>query len=236
MKSACSAWGLARETHDLGAARPSVNQTAVASHRSRAGHKVLVVSSDAMVGALIGSLVELARLEPVFPRPGESADEALRRIRPVLLVLLDAGSEVTRSDLFLTRVSRARVPVAVFGSRRAISEHSAWLDARRLRAYALPDQFNGVLELLDRLPANGASRRTAARRALPGAPDTVFHDRRGTEWLVYDRRGTERRKDVVNRRFVSDTGETRHCLLSAAEAADRSVEALAAQLARSVQD
>lgn len=221
---------------DLPASQPSVNQTAVAPHPSRAGHKVLVVSSDAMLAALVGSLVELARLEPAFPRPGESADVALRRIRPVLLVLLDVGSEMTRSDLFLTRVSRAGVPVAVFGPRRAISEHAAWFAGRGLRAYALPEQVDAVLELLDRLSGDDGSRRGAGRRSISGPPDTVFQDRRGREWLVYDRRGTERRRDVVNRRFISDTGETRYCLLSVAEAADRSTQALAAQLDRSVED
>lgn len=189
-----------------------------------------------MLSALIGSLVELARLEPAFPRPGESADVALRRIRPVLLVLLDASSEVTRSDLFLTRVSRAGVPVVVFGPRRAISEHAAWFAARGLRAYALPEQVDAVLQLLHPLSVENGSRRRAGRRSISGPPDTVFHDRRGKEWFVYDRRGTERRRDVVNRRFISDTGETRYCLLSVAEAADRSAEALAAQLARSVED
>jgi hypothetical protein len=72
------------------------------------------------------------------------------------------------------------------------------------------------------------------------APDgtRILSDRTGTRWMVYDRRAsTDRRTGgvdgVLERVFVSDSGESRRCDMSPDEAARASADALAEQLARS---
>src|SRR5688572_31352308 len=79
-----------------------------------AHQKVLILSDDPVAAALIGALVERARLEPTFMTAGESADRALARVKPALAILVDALSDTAGSDIFLARARGRRVPVAVF--------------------------------------------------------------------------------------------------------------------------
>jgi CheY-like chemotaxis protein len=48
---------------------------------------VLVVSRDALAAALLGALVELEGYAPHFVRDGEPARDALRRVRPVAVLV-----------------------------------------------------------------------------------------------------------------------------------------------------
>lgn len=43
---------------------------------------VLVLSTDVLAAALLGALVEMAGYTPSFARPGEPARDAIRRVRP----------------------------------------------------------------------------------------------------------------------------------------------------------
>jgi DNA-binding response OmpR family regulator len=52
---------------------------------------VLVVSPDALAAALLGALVEIDGYAPRFARRGESPRDALRRLRPAV-VLVDCGA------------------------------------------------------------------------------------------------------------------------------------------------
>ena len=76
------------------------------------------------------------------------------------------------------------------------------------------------------------------RVEVAGPGELVFHDATGRRWSVYDRRGEDRRRlvvdDLVERVFVSETGEVRTSALAESEAAARSAADLSAQLARAV--
>lgn len=195
----------------------------------RAGQSVLIIAQDPMLAALVGCLVETARLEPAFARDGEPPDEAIRRVRPVLLLLLDIEEPAAVTDLVLARARRADIPVALFGPHQAIVAQSAWIRERNLRAFSLPEDIQRFIETLNHLRRGERLRRAGDRRASP-QPERVFRDPTGTRWAVYDRRGNDRR--AVDRNFVSENGERRHCVLSDEEARQQSDAALAAQLAR----
>ena len=199
-----------------------------------AGQKVLIIAHDALLAALVGSLVETARLEPAFALQGEPPDAAIARVRPVLLLLLDAEDGLAESDLFLARARRADIPVLLFGSRVAIRARDAWIQERSLAAFELPAEVERLIATLNHFRRGEGLRRLGERRQVPIAayrPDHVFHDDAGRKWSVYDRRGADRRQGV-ERHFVSDSGEIRSCVLSGEEAQAASGDALADQLAR----
>src|SRR6476646_9801142 len=61
--------------------------------------KVLILTPHAMTGALLGMLVELSQLEPVFADLTERPEEALARHLPLLLVVADGDIDTFKSDL-----------------------------------------------------------------------------------------------------------------------------------------
>src|SRR5437016_14553168 len=81
----------------------------------RADHKVLIIASDPLLGALVGSLVEATRLHATFPRENERPEDALARVRPLAAILVDAITSESESDLFLARDRRRQSLVLMFG-------------------------------------------------------------------------------------------------------------------------
>src|SRR5687768_3575987 len=98
----------------------------------RTDHKVLIVSREAMAGALIGGLVESAFLQAAFAEPGETADQALSRVKPLLAVLVESASEDAGSDLFVARARSREVKVALFCRASERERHAAWAKARNV--------------------------------------------------------------------------------------------------------
>lgn len=97
---------------DAGAPRPVPSAAVVTAPDTRA--RVLVVAADPLVAALVGMLLEPASWEPAFPLPGERPEDALARLRPPVVLLLDGEHAAARSDLFLARVQRARAGLVLF--------------------------------------------------------------------------------------------------------------------------
>lgn len=202
----------------------------------RSGHKILIVAADPILGALVGTLVEHARYTAAFPAPDELPAQALERVRPMAAVLLDVADTNGASDLFVSRAEKLSVRVFVFGRRERIEKHSEWSRRHQLPTFALPEDIARLENALEGLipdavrPRAARDRRGEAQRDASGTLD--FIDERGVHWTVYDRRGPERR-NRVDRRFVSDGGEVRHCEITEQEARLVSVVMLAAQLERS---
>jgi hypothetical protein len=67
--------------------------------------KVLILARESVIAALLGMLLELEAYEPVYPEPDERYEDAIRRVRPPLVVVLDGESEEARSDLFFARAA-----------------------------------------------------------------------------------------------------------------------------------
>ena len=76
--------------------------------------RILILAQEPLSAALLGLLIELDRYEPVFARPNESPEEAVRRTRPVLVILLDASFDVAASDVFYARTKGT--PLMLFGT------------------------------------------------------------------------------------------------------------------------
>lgn len=225
---------------------------------------VLVLSGDPVAAALLGMLIELAGLAPVFARADERPEEAIARVRPHTVVLVDGALEAARSDLFFAAAARARVAMAVFVAPRAgepLAPVAPVAVARGIPRCDFPTSVAALERMLEaarasRWWARGGDRRRgvpaatahAAHAAHPGHPHPgdalVYLDRHGRRWNVYDRRsGPGRRAGddagaggvvTVERVFVSDTGEVRTYRLGDGEAAAVAPDDLGTQLERAV--
>ena len=214
--------------------------------QSRALH-VLVLSADPVAAAFLGMFVELARYTPAFARAGERPEDAVARVRPLAVVLLDDALDAAQSDLFFAAAARARVGLAIFGAPRSSRALAPQAIARHVPVFDFPATLADLERVLDTARGSQWWGRAAERRRPPiarveaGAGDSlVYHDGEGCRWNVYDRRGRERRCESadleasVERVFVSETGEVRTCHLAEEEAEARHPDELAAQLARAV--
>ena len=199
-------------------------------------HKVLIVAPDPVLAALVGSVVELSRLRAAFPRADERPDEALARVKPLIAILVDAVADEAESDIFLARARKKGVHLLLFGNATMADARRAWAEARQVPVYALPDEVAKLGEELARIASSaGKSTRSFERRGRPQiSSPLVFDDKTGQRWSVYDRRSSERRERHIDREFVSESGEVRHCHIDEEEAAKTSTEALIRQLERSL--
>ncbi|HET9453247.1 MAG TPA: hypothetical protein VFO66_03090 [Gemmatimonadaceae bacterium] len=82
-------------------------------------HLVLILSADAVAGALVGGLVETLGYEVRFYQPPEDPTEALRRERPDV-AMLDGADRLMISDAVLGHAAMRAIEVVIFGSRDAI--------------------------------------------------------------------------------------------------------------------
>lgn len=199
------------------------------------GHQVLVIATDPFAAALIGSLVEAVRLRAAFVGPEERPEDALVRVRPLAVILLEADGEGSKSDLFVARARRGGVQLILFGRAAEIDARMSWADEHRIPAFALPEEIDalqaaleGLVRPLERRPRMGERR--AAIVTTGQADRLVFEDHVGRRWTVYDRRTTDRRGDRVERKFISETGIVHHCIIGAGDADLVSVASLSRQL------
>ena len=198
----------------------------------RAGHKILVIAAEPLLAALVGTVVEAARFTAAFPDLDERPERALERVKPVAAILLEASDDRAGSDLFVARARKLGVRVLVFGPAHLMREQREWTRQHGLPAFTLPDQLEELTFVLGHLPlptTRGAARRkakTQVEHATDGS--LVFDDASGVCWAAYDRRDT----NLVDRRFVSEAGELRHCDVSSEEASSTTIDMLRDQLAR----
>lgn len=197
-------------------------------------HKVLIVAPDPVLAALVGSVVELSRLRAAFPQANERAEDALARVKPLIAILIEAVADEAASDIFLARARKKGVHVMIFGAAGSTPGRRAWAEANKVPIYTLPDDVPALEKEISRI-ANGAgksSRKFERRGKNMITGPLVVHDRAGTRWSVYDRRSADRRQHAIDREFVSETGEVRHCHLDEDEAGVTSPEVLIDQLER----
>ena len=200
-----------------------------------AHQKVLIVAQDPVLAALVGSAVELGRFTVAFPKANERPDEALTRVKPLIAILIDGAADEAQSDIFLARARKKGVHVLVFGGAATAVARRPWAAARNVPVFTLPDELPALGHALEEIGASARSgkRRFERRGRTKITGPLVLHDRSGKRWSVYDRRSEDRRQHVIDREFVSETGEVRHCHLDADEATDTSPSTLMNQLERS---
>jgi len=209
---------------------------------------ILLLSEDTMALALIGLLVELADFTPVFAEEGERPEDALNRVRPAFVVVLDDTLEAARSDLFFARAAQRKVAIAIFAGRGSARELAPAIGARGIPYFELPIDVDNLARVLRTAASTEWWQRGGDRRALPAAErdaddGLVFVDRTGRRWQVYDRRGSDRRQRTpdgdgvaagtrTTRIFVNESGESVATAIAAHEVSMVSVGDLEEQFLR----
>lgn len=100
--------------------------------------KVLILARESVIAALIGMLLELEAYEPVFAEPDEHYADAIRRVRPPLVVILDGESDDARSDLFYARAAQTGARIVLFSEPVAAEAVREAARERRLPFFAMP--------------------------------------------------------------------------------------------------
>lgn len=189
------------------------------------------------MAALVGMLLELEKYEPAFALPDESPEEAVRRVRPFLVLLLDGALEEASSDVFHARLKGT--PVVLFATPRNETAVRIAASERSLPWFTMPVNRETLVRAIREAAATTVTRSGRDRRhpTAHRAPDgtLIFRDREGREWQVYDRRAGERRGRAAGdngyRAFVNHAGEEWWYEFSPNEAVEDSVDALERQLA-----
>ena len=209
--------------------------------------RVLILTPQPLLAALLGMLLELEQFEPVFAEPDETPEDAIARVRPLLVVLLDGDLDAARSDLFFARAAKRGIRVVLFQPPGGGTHAREIAEARALPWFTLPiDRANLARILGDGTPRTRAGReRRRASVSMASDGSMIFDDASGRRWVVYDRRGTDRRgggealgaganvEDANGyRAFVSETGEEWRVPFTAEESLAVTPGALAEQLAR----
>jgi hypothetical protein len=106
--------------------------------RSSRRTPVLILARDPVLAALLGIALGLGDLEPVFAEPGERPDDAIARLRPPFVVLLDGEMDEAESDLFHARCARRGARVVLFAAPQAGPGVVALARARGLAYIEVP--------------------------------------------------------------------------------------------------
>ena len=203
---------------------------------------MLILTPQAMTGALLGMLVELSQLEPVFADPAERPEDALARHLPLLVIVADGEVDTFRSDLFIARAQHRGIGVVVFG-RPGGDGTGDWAKERGLPYLQLPtdaEEFGRILDQATR--QDRRSKLLGDRRRQPhtergGDGTLILEAESGERWYVYDRRGGERRTagpqpPEAYRAFVNQEGVELRVALEPHEFMDKTPDTLQQQLAR----
>ncbi len=102
-----------------------------------AARSVLVMSTDALVAALLGALVEIEGYTPHFVRDGEDAREALRRVWPGVM-LVDCDHPEACRAAFLGPAKMMGTRVVLFGRPGLAAVMRECAERFQLRTLAMP--------------------------------------------------------------------------------------------------
>jgi hypothetical protein len=206
---------------------------------------ILVLSDEPVIAALIGMFVELTGRQPVFADAEETPADALTRLRPLAVIVIDVDVDAARSDLFFAVAARKQVRVVVFGSgarTRGIGEIAA---QRNIPWFILPPELDRLRTILNVPFGNPKQDRQQGESREPrtttsGDGTCILSDGGGRRWMVYDRVDARAGRDEhafepPDRVFVGEDGETRHCEPGPLALHDYSASALDEQLGRARQ-
>jgi hypothetical protein len=98
---------------------------------------VLVLSSDPLLAALLGALLETLGFPPAFAAAGERPRDTLVRLRP-WAVLLDCDHGDACGDSFLGPAAMMGTRVLIFGSEARRRQLDDLSDRYQLRAVVIP--------------------------------------------------------------------------------------------------
>ena len=129
--------------------------------------RILVVAGHAMIGALLGALVELAGYRPLFADVDERPDAAIERLEPDL-VLLDCELAAAAEDDAYRAAFEAGSRLLLFGSSLTAVETERFAARRGAPCITLPIGYTAFSERVKAL-LDDRSERTVARELRDGA-------------------------------------------------------------------
>ena len=110
---------------------------------------VLVVAQHAVIGALLGSLVELAGHRAVFPQPNEMICDAVRRVGPSL-TLLDSDHPHSSDPRIFDESRTLGAACLLFSSSLSRHDTETIAASRHLPSFTLPIKFREFADLVER--------------------------------------------------------------------------------------
>lgn len=118
---------------------------------SRRSGAALILSSDLLGAALLGAAIELLGYRAVFPRDDEGGADALRRLKP-RVVLVDGGDQFLNDSTVLGPALMTRAQLVFFGSPERIRDLRVLAAKYDASLLALPDNVDKLAEVLSRPP------------------------------------------------------------------------------------
>lgn len=115
--------------------------------RSQPKHLVLILSSDAVAGALVGALVETLGYDVRFYEAPEDPTDALRRARPDV-AMVDGEDRLMISEAVLGHAAMRDIGVVIFGSREAIQGIRELVQRHRIHTLIAPPSLEDTRETL----------------------------------------------------------------------------------------
>jgi len=113
-------------------------------------HDVLILSADALAAALLGAAVELAGHQPHFPESHERARDALRRVRP-RLVVVDCDHEDACAEAFVGPALMTGAQLLLFDSHKRADRGVTAARRLGLDVVHLPDDHEVLVRRLREL-------------------------------------------------------------------------------------
>lgn len=125
--------------------------------------RVLILAREQIIAALLGLLVESERFEPIFAQADERPEDAVARVRPPLILMLDGTLDAAHSDIFFAKAARVRARIVLLKPPRifdaegvtaaAIADVEAIARARGVPWLDLPTDPATIMRCLERLAA-----------------------------------------------------------------------------------
>lgn len=113
----------------------------------RSASTVLVLSHDAVAAALLGALVEILGYTVRFRRPPETAEDAVRRVRP-RIALIDCEDGDACTDEIVGRAAMRGISVVIFGAPEALDSVRAFALEHNLAVLLMPPASDELDQLL----------------------------------------------------------------------------------------
>lgn len=113
---------------------------------------VLILSFDAVAGALLGGLVETLGYVVAFARPPESPDDSLRRVKP-RICLIDCSEPVACRGEFFGHARMRGISVVIYGTTAALDRVREVARAHDIEALLMPPDIDALEAALQRAGA-----------------------------------------------------------------------------------
>ena len=110
---------------------------------------VLIVAQHAVIGALLGSLVELSGHLAEFPRAGELPSAAVKRVGP-RLILIDSDHPFSSDSRLFDAATHVRCPLLMFSSTLSGSDTAEFAARRQMKSFTLPIKYRAFVEMIER--------------------------------------------------------------------------------------